>query len=103
MKILIKANNPDIAARIKEILEAFGKGMNIYTRDNGISYYPCVILVGDTNVWQEPELLRKFAEPASNDDWAAIKKELWALYRDHLKDMFGTKCTCGLYDFCHCH
>ena len=103
MKVLIKCDNEAVAAHVKEMLESFGKGMHIYTHDDGFSYYKCVICVGDTTVWNEPELLCQLINPATTDDWAALKSTLWRFYRDHIKDAFGTKCTCGLYEYCHCH
>ena len=103
MKILIKASDADVAQRIKELLESFGKGMRIFTKDDGFSYYGCVLLVGDAKVWNEPELVCHLDNPTRETDWEQLQKQLWAFYRDNIKDTFGTKCSCGLYDICRCH
>ena len=75
MKILIKANDEEIAKRVKETFESFGKGMHIYTKDDGFSYYACVVCVGDVYVFQEPELLGKFAEPLTEEEWKVLENE----------------------------
>ena len=103
MKILVTANDNDTAKRAKDMLDSFGKGMHIFTRDDGFSYYGCVICIGKVAISQEPELFRKFDEPVTDEDWERLEKELWTFYRDYIKDSFGTRCSCGLFEFCHCH
>ncbi|MCF0197184.1 MAG: hypothetical protein HUK03_08175 [Bacteroidaceae bacterium] len=103
MKILIKAQEAQVATWSKEVLESFGKGLHIYTRDDGFSYYGCVICIGDTSVYQEPDLFARFAEPHVEEDWERLRKDLWQFYRDNIQDTFGNRCSCGLFEFCHCH
>ncbi|MCF0198916.1 MAG: hypothetical protein HUK02_06280 [Bacteroidaceae bacterium] len=103
MKILIKADDEAIAQRVKELLESFGHGLHIYTKDDGISYYGCVIGVGDCRVFVKPDLFVALPVPRSAADWESLQKDLWAFYRDHLKDTVGNRCSCGLFEFCHCH
>ncbi|MCF0202213.1 MAG: hypothetical protein HUK08_02500 [Bacteroidaceae bacterium] len=103
MKILIKANDTSISERAKGLLESFGKGMHIYTRDDGISLYGCVICIGATTDFSQPELFLTVAEPKTEDDWGDTEKALWNFYRDNLKDVFSGRCSCGLFEYCHCH
>ena len=103
MKILIKAKEETVANRVKEILESFGKGMYVYTKDDGFSYYRCVVRVGDVASFLVPALSCRLDEPMSDEDWQQLEKQLWAFYRDNLKDAFGNRCSCGLFEYCHCH
>ena len=103
MKILIKAQDETVSMRVKETLESFGKGMHIFTKDDGFSYYKCVLCIGKERVWDDPELFRKFDEPKTEADWEQLNKELWTFYRDNIKEAFGAKCSCGLFEYCHCH
>ena len=103
MKILIKAKDEELAKKVKLEMESFGKGMHIFTRDDGFSYYKCVVSIGKFSVFPEPELFAQFTAPKSDEEWEKLKKELWGFYRDNIKEAFGTRCSCGLFEFCHCH
>ncbi|MCF0191306.1 MAG: hypothetical protein HUJ96_08605 [Marinilabiliaceae bacterium] len=103
MKILIKAYDSAVAERIKVILASYDKGLRLFTRDDGISYYKCVISIGKRPTGLEADIQGSFNEPADEGDWKQLESELWAFYRDNLKEAFGGKCSCGLYEFCHCH
>ncbi|MCF0188535.1 MAG: hypothetical protein HUK04_03470 [Bacteroidaceae bacterium] len=103
MKILINARDVATASRVKDLLDSFGRGLHIFTRDDGISYYGCVLCIGDFALFQQPEMLAKFPEPHSDDDWQRLEHDLWTFYRDKLKDEYADRCSCGMFEFCHCH
>ena len=109
MKILIYGNNEAECLWCKELLETFGKGMHISTETPCTStgrerHLSCVITVGNTPA--PPHTAKyKFTchAPTNDESKATCKKELWAIFRDTLRDAIGGKCSCGLYDTCHCH
>ena len=103
MNILVTTDDNEIAERIKEILLSFGKGMHIHRTDYGITTYGCAIAIGDAITTTQDDINRRYSKPATEDDWQQLEKELWHLYRDYLKDMIGGRCSCGMFEFCHCH
>ena len=109
MKILIYGNNEAECLWCKDILETFGRGMHIgietpKTATGKEKNFSCVITIGDAPA--PPHKAKyNFRCQAPNDDEskATCKRELWAMFRDTLRDAIGGKCSCGLYDICHCH
>jgi hypothetical protein len=109
MKILVYTNNISAGEWVKETLEEFGRGMHIIVRGednedilkNPFSY---VITLGnlDKEIPSEKRHIT-FPNPVNDEDYALLRRSLWTLYRDTLRDMIGNKCSCGLYDVCHCH
>lgn len=109
MRILVYTNNTTAGEWIKETLEEFGRGMHIITKneeDKDIleKHFSCIITLGDAGKdIPDGKLHFNVPVPINEEDYALLKRNLWALYRDTLRDMIGNKCSCGLYDVCHCH
>ena len=109
MKILIYSKDTSAGEWVKETLEEFGRGMHIIVKDETHknllnSYFSCIITLGETE-GRVPSDKMHFCYPIPHNDEerAKLRRDLWALYRDTLRDMIGSKCSCGLYDICHCH
>lgn len=109
MRILVYTNNTTAGEWIKETLEEFGRGMHITTRSEEDKellkkHFSCIITLGISGKdIPDGKLHFNFPVPTSEENYALLKRNLWALYRDTLRDMIGNKCSCGLYDVCHCH
>lgn len=109
MKILVYTPERTIGEWIKKTLEEFGRGMHIIVKDERTdklsSYnFSCIITLGDSgkNIPYN-KLHINYPLPSTEEEKALLRQKLWALYRDTLRDMIGSKCSCGLYDICHCH
>ena len=109
MRILIYTNDNTAGEWIKETLEEFGRGMHIIVRgedrkDILNSNFSCIITLGDDEKdFPNGKLHFNYPLPTNEEEYASLRHKLWALYRDTLRDMIGSKCSCGLYDVCHCH
>ena len=107
MKILIYTKATELGEWSKETLNEFGRGMHIRVSDKpelAGGNWSFIILLGE----ERPEGADKkkclhYPIPQGDDERSEYRRKLWALYRDTLRDMIGSKCSCGLYDVCHCH
>ncbi len=117
MKTLIYAPGREkMAKQVKEWLEDFGRGLHVMIASDenetgsalkqhwshtlliGISDLPKgIVSQGTSKIDVEGKDLE------SEEDFAKMRHEVYVVYRDILSDMVGTRCTCGLYDICHCH
>ena len=109
MRILIFTKDTSAGEWVKETLEEYGRGMHIIIRDETHknllnSHFSCIITLGEPeNSVPSDKLLYNYPIPDNDEERAKLRHELWVLYRDTLRDMIGSKCSCGLYDVCHCH
>lgn len=109
MRILIYTKERTAGEWTKETLEEFGRGMNIIIRSNENpkilnGNFSCIITLGeDESNIPDNKLHFNLPIPTNEEEYALLRRNLWALYRDTLRDMIGSKCSCGLYDVCHCH
>ena len=109
MKLLIYTNDTAAGMWVKETLEEYGRGMHIIVKDRSNSnilnsHLSYIITLGeneDAMPGNKPH--SNYPIPANNEERVALRRSLWVLYRDTLRDMIGSKCSCGLYDICHCH
>ena len=109
MRILIYSKDKAAGEWIKDTLEEYGRGMHIIVRDeennrilNG--NFSCIITLGEAEKDVPEEKLHfNYPTPGNEEEYASLRRRLWILYRDTLRDMIGSKCSCGLYDVCHCH
>ena len=108
MRILINTEKKEIGDWAREQLQEFGRGMHITVIQEADSRqlsgnWSYIITIGNCSV-TPPEGKPVVYYPATDDEGLAeFRRKLWALYRDNLRDMIGSKCSCGLYDICHCH
>lgn len=109
MKTLIYApRNKEIGGRVKDWLDDFGKGLHTYVAWDGESEkiaegdnWSHVLILG---VEKLPEsIATQGSSVITLGDEANIRHQTYVIYRDILSDMVGSRCTCGLYDVCHCH
>ena len=109
MRILIYSKEIPVGEWAKETLEEFGRGMHIIVRDEKNpqilnSNFSYIITLGKPDaIIPSGKLHTNFALPANEEEYTTLRRSLWALYRDTLREMIGNKCSCGLYDVCHCH
>ena len=109
MKLLIYTKETDVAEWIKDTLEEFGRGMHIIVKDNSNKEvlngnFSYIITLGESeDIVPNNKLHSNFPTPRNDEEKALLRHCLWALYRDTLRDMIGSKCSCGLYEVCHCH
>ena len=109
MRILIYSKEKAAGEWVKETLEEYGRGMHIIVRDDESKQtlngnFSCIITLGEAGKEvPEGKLHFNFPAPADTEEYASLRRSLWILYRDTLRDMIGSKCSCGLYDVCHCH
>jgi hypothetical protein len=117
MKTLIYApTHPDIAKQAQKWLEMFGKGLHV----SAIGTAECQdAILGEH--WSHAIIVDASSLPSSvhckgashvdtcgrnladADDFRSLRHDFYVIYRDILQDMVGTRCSCGLYDMCHCH
>lgn len=109
MKIAIYTSDTEIGNWAKETLEEFGRGMHIrvlscHDKEALSLNWSYIITFGecDADVPSEKQHTR-FSIPVNEEERMECRRRLWALYRDTLRDMIGGKCSCGLFDVCHCH
>lgn len=109
MKLLIYTNDTATGMWIKETLEEYGKGMHILVRDSSNmnildNHFSYIITLGENkNDVPDNKPHTNYPVPTNDEEKVALRRGLWILYRDTLRDMIGSKCSCGLYDICHCH
>lgn len=106
MRIVVYAEKQEAGERIKEMLEEFGHGMHITVSASGnpevlSRNWSHIIIAG--NCKEEVPAGTPVTHCPALDDEAELKRTLWALYRDTLRDLTGGECSCGLHDTCHCH
>ena len=109
MKILIFTNDLQTGYWAKDTLEEFGRGMQIsVVSDNSSDIleknwsHIITFIESDTKI-PAGKRHTNLLPPTDDEERAQCRRELWVLYRDTLRDMIGNKCSCGLYDTCHCH
>lgn len=107
MRILIYTPETEIGEWAKETLNEFGRGMHIHVSDKPEMLegkWSFVITIGeDCNKATDPQKDVCYPIPQEDEERTGLRRRLWALYRDTLRDQIGSKCSCGLYDVCHCH
>ena len=109
MRILIYTKDTTAGDWAKETLEEYGRGMHIIVRDESHknllnSHFSCIITLGETEECVPGDKMHyNYPIPQNDEERAKLRRDLWVLYRDTLRDMIGSKCSCGLYDVCHCH
>lgn len=107
MRILIYTTETEVGEWAKETLNEFGRGMHIHVSDKPEMLegkWSFVITIGeDCNKATDPQKSACYPVPQGDEERAGIRRKLWALYRDTLRDRIGSKCSCGLFDVCHCH
>lgn len=108
MRLLIFTSNIAAGEWAKEILEEFGRGMHISVVPDSKPQvlkgnWSYIITLGETTAETDGKAHTGYPIPMNDDERALLRRSLWALYRDTLRDMIGNKCSCGLYDTCHCH
>lgn len=92
-----------LAEQGKTWLEAFGKGLHVTaaTLDDWEAirgeHWSAVLLPGDDALPSGLHYKRLFRLPEPDE------RHFFRLYRDELQDMVGARCSCGLFDVCHCH
>lgn len=109
MKLLIYTKDMVAGEWVKNTLEEFGRGMHIIVKENSNinilnKNFSYIITLGE-NEYIAPNNKQhcNFPVPSNDEEKALLRHNLWVLYRDTLRDMIGSKCSCGLYDICHCH
>lgn len=108
MRILIYTSDIETGEWARETLEEFGRGMHITVADNNSPdllhrKWSCIISIGNDDATIEGKLHFRYPAPHGDKERASLRRALWALYRDTLKEMTGARCSCGMYDTCHCH
>jgi hypothetical protein len=109
MRILVDSEKKESGEWAKERLEEFGRGMHITVVQNAGSRqlggnWSYIIVLGECpGELPAGKPVARYPIPKNEAEEAELKRSLWALYRDELRDMIGSKCSCGLYDVCHCH
>lgn len=109
MKLLIYTDDAQLGEWAKETIEDFGRGIKIivsHGKDPQILGKPFsyIIIFGEGKEdMPGSKQYSHYPTPADEQEKTTLKRNLWALYRDTLRDMIGDKCSCGLYDICHCH
>lgn len=108
MRILIYTSDITVGEWAKSTLEEFGRGMHITVVPdskpqviNGNWSY--IIIIGAQATITNNKQNSFYHTPLNEEERIQLRRNLWALYRDTLRDMIGNKCSCGLYDTCHCH
>lgn len=109
MRILVYSSDIACAQWVRDTLNDFGRGMHITIASsaepevlNGKWAY--IIILGEEKT-SIPLIVPYSCLPlfANPNEQEALRRNLWRLYRDTLYEMIGSKCVCGMYDFCHCH
>ena len=109
MRLLIYSSDNLCAQWVKDTLNEFGRGMHIsiaLASDPEMlnAKWAYIILLGDVRVPVLPGMPHiHFPLFAGHEEQEAMRRKLWLLYRDTIYDMIGSKCSCGMYDVCHCH
>lgn len=108
MRILIYTSDIEAGEWAKERLEEFGRGMHITVAGNSApeilqDNWSYIICIGNSNADIEGKPHLRYPVPYGDEGHTSLRRELWALYRDTLKEMTGNKCSCGMFDTCHCH
>ena len=109
MRILVYTKDITAGEWVKETLQEFGRGMHITVADESrcdlLGGKWSYIIAGGTEIDGKVDKGKFTSYPLPKDEGeqAAMRRNLWALYRDTLRDMTGAQCSCGLYDICHCH
>lgn len=109
MKILIYTKDTAAGEWVKDTLEEYGRGMHIFVKENSNKNilngnFSYIITLGEEeDIVLSNKLHSNFPIPGNDEEKALLRHHLWALFRDTLRDMIGSKCSCGLYDICHCH
>ncbi len=109
MEILIYTLIKEDGNWAKELLNSFGKGLHITVAtpdDLSLLHtqWDCILWLG---VEPELSLLTEYeltlTNPKDEESQNILKRELWIFYRDYISERMSVPCSCGLYDWCHCH
>ena len=108
MRILVYSSDIASAEWVKDTLNDFGRGMHIVTSSTSsevlLDKWAYIIILGDENISISPTIQYSCLPLYTNqDEQQTLRRQLWQLYRDTLQDLIGNRCSCGMYDFCHCH
>lgn len=109
MRILVYTKDITAGEWVKATLREFGRGMHITVADESRHHllggkWSYIIAVGtEIDGKVDKGKSTSYPLPIDEGEQAAMRRNLWALYRDTLRDMIGAQCSCGLYDICHCH
>lgn len=109
MRILICATDKECGEWTRDLLLEFGRGMHISVASKDFAQvlsdnWSFIIVLGDSMIGMPNGVPHCFYSlPHNDEDLAELRRNLWILYRDTLRDMIGGKCSCGMFDMCHCH
>lgn len=107
MRILIYTSDTQVGEFAKSTLQEFGRGMHITVSADSKKvegHWSYIIAIGEMPTGfntDTPSIT--YPLPKEEEEFNILRRRLWALYRDELRDRIGNKCSCGLFDVCHCH